>query len=206
VVQRGFLGVSISTLNADLAKEKGLNGSDLKGVYVQSVNSGSSAEEAGIKVGDIITRINGVAVNSSPELQEQVSRYHPGDGITVTFIREGKEKTVSAKLKNKQGNTEYLKKEETFALEQLGAELREINAAEKKATGLEGGVVVEKINEGTLSRNTNMREGFIITKVDNKVIRNLSDLKAALINKKGGVLIEGRYKDSPGNYWYAFGL
>jgi C-terminal processing protease CtpA/Prc len=66
-----------------------------------------------MKEGDVITKINGQDVNTSPELQEAVSRYHPGDKITVTFNRDGKEKTITTALKNKENNTSFIKKEET---------------------------------------------------------------------------------------------
>jgi hypothetical protein len=51
-----------------------------------------------------------------------------------------------------------------------------------------------------------MREGFIITKIDNKQINTVEELEQVLANKKGGVMIEGRYADYPGQYFYAFGL
>ncbi|MEO6168788.1 MAG: trypsin-like peptidase domain-containing protein, partial [Chitinophagales bacterium] len=75
MVQRGFLGVQIATLNADLAKAKGLDAKNLTGVYVDGVKAGGAGEAAGLKAGDIITKVNNAPVNTSPELQEQVSRY-----------------------------------------------------------------------------------------------------------------------------------
>ncbi|MBS1657156.1 MAG: Do family serine endopeptidase [Bacteroidetes bacterium] len=204
MVQRGYLGIQIATVTDELAKQKGLN--DLNGVYVDSIYDGSAADDAGIKSGDVITKINGTAVNTSPELQEQVSRYHPGDKITVTYKRDGKEKVATATLKNKEGNTSYLKKEEVSAVESLGAEFANLSDKEKKDLGLQGGVKVVRLGDGKLSQNTNMKEGFIITKIDNKQVNSVDDLKQALMNKKGGVMIEGRYPDYPGQYFYAFGL
>ncbi|MBA3647046.1 MAG: Do family serine endopeptidase [Chitinophagales bacterium] len=207
VVQRGFLGVSIATVTDDLAKAKHLD--NLNGVYIDSVNSGSAASAAGLKHGDVITKINNSMVNTSPELQEQVSRYHPGDKISVTYLREGKEKTADVVLKNREGNTEYIKKEEVSSqatLEALGAEFTELNDKEKKDLGLNGGVKVIKLNDGILSRNTSIREGFIITKLGDRNINSVNDLKNALASKKGGVMMEGRYPDFPGQYYYAFGL
>jgi len=206
MVQRGFLGVQIATLNADLAKTKGLDAKNLKGVYVDGVKAGGAGEAAGLKAGDIITKVNGTTVNTSPELQEQVSRYHPGDKISVTYFRENKEKTVDVVLKNNEGSTSYLKKDASSAVSALGAEFENVSAGELKEMGLTGGVRVKKLSEGKLSSNTNMREGFIITKIDNKPINTVDELKSALANKKGGVMIEGRYPDYPGQYFYAFGL
>ncbi len=206
MVQRGFLGVQIATLSSELAKEKGLDLKSLSGVYVDGVKSGSAAQVAGLKSGDIITKVNNITVNSSPELQEQVSRYHPGDNITLTYLREGKEKTVNVILKNNAGSTEYLKKDVSSKISALGADFVNLSAQEKKDLGLSGGVKVAKLSEGKLSQNTNMREGFIITKIDNKQIDDIDELKSVLSNKKGGVMIEGRYPDYQGQYFYAFGL
>jgi len=204
IVQRGYLGVSMETVTDELAKKDNLM--DVNGVYVDSVLPGSAAEEAGMKQGDVITKINGQDVNASPEVQEQVSRYHPGDKITVSFVRDGKEKTITTTLKNKANNTSLVKKEETNNFTSLGAEFSDLTSREKKDLGLSGGVKVIKLDDGVLSRNTQIKEGFIITMVDNKPINTIDDLKEALANKKGGVMLAGRYPDYPGQYYYAFGL
>ena len=92
----------------------------------------------------------------------------------------------------------------TFSL--LGAQFADISAKDKKDLGLAGGAKVVKITDGKLARYTDIREGFIITKVDNKLIKSVADLRAVLENKTGGVMIEGTYPDAPGQYFYAFGL
>ena len=204
IVQRGYLGISMETVTDELARKDNL--SSVNGVYVDSVLPGSAAEEAGMKQGDVITKVNGETVNTSPEVQEQVSRYHPGDKITVSFNRNGNEKTITTTLKNKANNTSFIKKEETNNFTSLGAEFSELTSKEKKDLGLSGGVKVVSLNDGVLSRSTQMKEGFIITMIDNKAINNIDDLKQALANKKGGVMMAGRYPDYPGQYYYAFGL
>ncbi len=202
-VQRGYLGVGIADITSELMKEKSLN--DLKGVYIDTIYNGSAAEEAGIKVGDVVTRINGTAVNSVPSLQEQVANYHPGDKITVNYIRNGEEKVANVILKNREGNVS-LDEQSTATFSLLGAQFADISAKDKKDLGLAGGAKVVKITDGKLSRYTDIREGFIITKVDNKSIKSVADLRSVLENKTGGVMIEGTYPDAPGQYFYAFGL
>ncbi|MEO5675384.1 MAG: Do family serine endopeptidase [Chitinophagales bacterium] len=204
IVQRGYLGITMETVTDELSKRNNLD--DLNGVYIDSVLHGSAAEEADLKRGDVIIKINEQPVNTSPQVQEQVSRYHPGDKVTVTFKRAGREKTVTTILKNKSNNTSIVEREENSTLASLGAEFSDLNSTEKKELGLEGGVKVLKLNDGVLSRNTQMKEGFIITQVDNRQINNLNDLKEALTGKRGGVLLAGRYPDYPGQYYYAFGL
>ena len=112
-------------------------------------------------------------------------------------------------LKNKEGSTDYMKKEEASSIDALGAEFANLSSQEKKDLGLQGGVKVTKLDDGKLSRSTNMKEGFIITKLNNKPVNNVDELKDALASAKGGgngVMIEGRYPDYPGQYFYAFGL
>jgi len=205
-VQRGYLGITLINIDADLAKEKNI--AIINGVYVDSVLSGSAAKEAGIRSGDIITKVNGIAVNTVPELQEQVAKYHPGDKLDVTVSRSGKENNINVVLRSQSGSLSLSDKQSddnTFSL--LGAQFGEVTSKEKKDLGINGGVKVLKLEDGgKLARNTDIREGFIITKVDNKVINSLSDLKSALQNKKGGVMIEGTYPDTGGQYFYAFGM
>jgi Do/DeqQ family serine protease len=204
VVQRGYLGVQIATVTDELAKEKNL--SDINGVYVDQVNEGSAAADGGILSGDVITEINGITVNSSPELQEQVSRFHPGDKISVSYVRDGKEKSTNVILKNKEGNTSVVKKEEASVIEALGAQFSDLTASEKKQMGISGGVKIVKLEEGALSKNVRIKEGFVITKIDSKPIANLEQLKQVLVNKKGYIAIEGRYPNDPTQYFYSFGL
>ena len=187
----------------DLAKEKGIE--NLSGVYVDTIYPGSASEEAGLKIGDIITRINGTEVNSVPSLQEQVANFHPGDKIIVSYIRNGSEKVANVILKNREGSLK-MDEQSVASFSILGAQFGDLSSKDKKDLGLKGGAKVLKIEDGKLARYTDIREGFIITKVDNKLISSVSDLKAILETKKGGVMIEGTYADAPGQYFYAFGL
>jgi len=202
-VQRGYLGVGIADITGDLAKEKGIE--NLSGVYVDTIYPGSASEEAGLKIGDIITRINGTEVNSVPSLQEQVANFHPGDKIIVSYIRNGSEKVANVILKNREGSLK-MDEQSVASFSILGAQFGDLSSKDKKDLGLRGGAKVLKIEDGKLARYTDIREVFIITKVDNKFISSVSDLKAILETKKGGVMIEGTYADAPGQYFYAFGL
>ncbi len=203
VVQRGYLGVSIANINEELAKKYEIN--TLDGVYVDAVNDGSAAAEAGIKSGDVIVAINDVNVKSTSELQEQIARYRPNDQINVTVLRGDKQKILSTRLKNIDGETTVVKKDQVSSFASLGADFQNLTNEEKKQLGINGGVKVAKLYDGKLSKNTDIRDGFVITKVDNKPVNNVDELKTALQNKAGqGVMIEGTYPNYSGNYFYAF--
>ena len=99
ISQRGFLGVSIKTMDDETAHKLGFDRP--YGVYLEEVNKGGAAEAAGLKNKDVITKINNYEVNSSPELQEKVGEYRPGDELKITYIRDGKEEVARVTLKNK---------------------------------------------------------------------------------------------------------
>jgi serine protease Do len=200
-VQRGFIGVSIRDIDAGFAKEKEIK--KLDGVYVNGLTDGGAAASAGLKQGDIITKINGISVKTSPELQEQVGRYRPGDKISVTVLRADDEKTFTVTLRNKEGNTSVTKNE-TEIVNSLGAELTTVTPQDKSKLGIESGIKIKQLNTGKL-RSAGIKEGFIITSIDNKKVGSVEDVTAYLQNKKGGVLIEGIYPNGMRAY-YGFGM
>lgn len=189
-VQRGFLGIEITDVTATLAEDKGIK--EIKGVYVNKVNEGGAADKAGIKGGDVVIKVGDVDVNSSSELQEQVSRFHPGDKVSVTVNRNGKEMVLTPILKNREGTTEILKKSETAdkAMAIKGIELEKITTADKDKYEIKNGVKISKITSGAF-KNARVPQGFIITHIDKKPIYTLTEAQRLLQNKAGGVLIEG---------------
>jgi serine protease Do len=203
-VQRAFLGIEYAaeSLTEEQKKEAGIKDGD--GVYVTNVPTGGSAYAAGIRKGDFVTKVNGVAVSTGPEMVEQVTRYKPGDKITVSYVRDGKESTANLTLKNKVGTTDIVKSESI--IEKLGAELTTLD--KKTATSYEvpGGVMVKKITGGMLSK-TKMQEGFVITSVNGVVIKNIDDLRLVLEKNKGNtVKLEGIYPGYEGSYGYPLNI
>jgi len=191
-VQRALLGVSIVNVSAELAEREELD--LLKGIYVAAVQDNSSAQEAGIQEGDVIVAIDGREVNNVSELQEQVALNRPGDEIDVAYVRDGKRKSVSAKLKNTFGTTEVVAvSADNFSTE--GATFVEISKEESEELGIENGVKVERLDGGKW-KEAGIKEGFVITRIDRKDISGLDDLIASVERPSGeGMLIEGYYPD-----------
>ncbi len=204
MVQRGFLGVTIRDVDQDLASE--LNMEEVNGVYIAEVLEGSAADEAGIKSGDVVRNINGVNINRAPELQEAVAQYRPGDELNVVYLRDGKTYSSSVVLKNSNKGTELLSKAKVEVSQALGAQLADLTVKEQRELGVEGGVKITKLGDGKLRRYTNMKEGFIITHIDSEPVTNSEELLRILENKRGGVMLEGKYPKLDGEYYYAFGL
>ncbi len=201
-VQRGFLGVYMREIDSKLAEERSIK--EYKGVYVSGLVDGGSAELAGIKEGDVIMKIGDVAVNNSPELQEQVGKYRPGDKVNISLARLGKLMEIPVVLKNKNGNTDVVKKEKVESINVLGATFIAPSAEEMKKLRINNGLKVMTLSNGKL-KNAGIREGFIITHVDKKPISSVQDISNILDNKTGGVLMEGIYPNGLRAY-YGFGL
>jgi len=204
-VQRGFLGIVIRDLDGNLAKKKELTISE--GVLVDSVNKESAAKDAGVLKGDVIVKVGSTQINSVAALQEQIARHRPGDKVALTINRDGKEMVVTTTLKNKEGKSEVVKSERKEIFELLGAEFSDLTAKEKKSAKVESGVKVSKIfSGGKIRSQTDMKDGFIITKVDKQAITSAKELASIMEKKTGGVMVEGVYEDLPGNYYFAIGL
>lgn len=199
-VQRGFIGVNIRTMDANLAAEKDID--NVRGVYVAGLSEGGAAAEAGIKEGDIITEIEGLKVQSAPELQEQVSKYRPGNKIRVTLLRDNKVKNVEVKLRNRNGDLSVIKADDITSV--LGAQLANATDEEKEKLGISGGVKIKELNNGKL-KDAGIKKDFIITKVDKQKVSSTAEVQALLRNKDGGILIEGYYPNGMKGY-YGFGL
>jgi serine protease Do len=204
-VQRAFIGVQISDINSQFADEKGLKST--KGVYVAGITDGGAAQAAGLKQGDVITRIEGVEVNSVSQLQEQIGRHRPGDKVDVSLVRENKERSLALVLRGEGGSTELAKKEEINTSSLLGANFSDLTSAEKKNYRIESGVKVSGLSNGKLS-SVGIRQGFIITKMDDKAIDSPEDIENAIRNNRNGMLkVEGIYPQNPNSkYVFAFNV
>ncbi len=200
-VQRAIIGVTIEEVTADVAKK--LNLDKIEGVLVKAVNEDGAAKLAGIKSDDVILLVNGVAVNSPGELQEQVSRYRPNDRITVTVKRDGKTKQFEVTLRNLQGSTDLVTASIFNSV--LGARFEEVSRNEINKLGISSGVKVAELKQGKLLTE-GVKEGFIITQINTQSVKSVGQLEG-IVNgiKKGGIYIEGVYPNGVVGY-YAFGL
>lgn len=203
-VQRGWLGVSIRNITRDLVEERNLN--VISGAYVMGVDPMSGAKDAGVKEGDVIVAIDGRDINTTSQLIGYIGSKRPGDKIEVTVNRDGKLKEYVVTLKNRQGTTEIVKEEREEILSVLGADLENVDKATLEKLNISSGVRVKSLRPGLIRKSTDMRAGFIITKIDGKSVRSREEVVKILENKEGGVLIEGIYENVPGVHYYGLGL
>jgi S1-C subfamily serine protease len=208
-VQRAYLGISYpqETLNEEQIKkiesEYKVKIGDVQGIVVTDVLEGGAAKAAGVKVGDIITKINGIGVTSSPELQEQIAKYKPNDKITITVKRDNKDLTINATLKAKLGNMDMASSK---AAEKLGGKLETVDKATAEKNEIDGGVLIKELGSGILSKSR-VEKGFVITHVNDQPVKNTEEFYEALKKLTSAtVKLSGVYPGFFGNYAFMLNL
>ena len=200
-VRRAYLGVTISDIDQDMAKNLDLK--RLNGVYVKDVVPNGAAKKAGMQGGDVIVKVGTMPVNNVPELQGQISKFSPGDKVAITLLRKGNEMVKELTLLDRGGDDGSAPSAE-LTMPSLGADLAPATADELGALRIEGGVKVVRLSGGKL-RSIGIKEGFIITKVDQQQVKAPKDIERAINNKQGGILIEGVYPNGKKAY-YGLGM
>lgn len=188
LVQRAFLGVQIADINQELKEKNNLP--NLKGVYLAKVVEDGSADKAGLKDGDVILKIGNKEVNSVAELQEEIGKRRPGDKVSLTVRKkDGDEVIKELVLRNKEGETSLVSKEEIKKNFALGATFVELTAKEKKELNIQSGVKIKTIETGKL-KSLGLKEGMVITKVNNETIETVEQLTNKLNGVNRGILLE----------------
>jgi S1-C subfamily serine protease len=204
-VSRGFLGISIRDMDSKIAKE--INIDRANGVYVDSVATNGAAKEAGVKAKDVIISIDGMETMTSSKLQEIVMRKRPGDKVKILLIRNGNErKELVATLQKQEASPKITKTKNPELLRDLGVQLVPISKEDQKNYKVKNGLKVTKLYNGKLKKNTNIREGFVITAVNNKEVSTIDSFIEAVEAQQGGIMLEGKYAGDPTYYYYAFGI
>ncbi len=196
VVQRALLGIGFQVIDQNfidhMGEETGIK--EIGGIYVGSVEEGGAASEAGIRKGDIITHIDGIAVNDAATLRERIARHSPNDQVKISVKRADKVKLFEVTLRNKAGKTELLTKEDIDVSETLGGKF--VDAGEKLCRELDirGGVQVAGIKADGLLARARVKEGFVITHINNRSVYSVSDLKklTGKIRSIDGIYPNGR--------------
>jgi len=200
-VKRGYLGISYQpnpSENERMVKQSGLK--DGQGVYVQSVPSDGAAAQAGLKKGDIITKVNGNGVSSGIEMSGHIASFKPGEKVPVTYLRAGKEFTANIVLKGQVSKIEISSLE--IIGDRIGLDLEALDPKKATQYDIAGGIVVKKIKEGGPFSGTRMEQGFIITTVNGKDIKTADELAQSLGLGNGKVKLEGIYPGYTGTYTY----
>ena len=171
-MQRAVLGVMYRELTPQLAKEKGITAVN-DGILVGEIVERSAAMEAGIEVGDVIIAINDAPTHNTAQLQGEISKYRPGDKISVKYIRDNKERKASVTLRNSQGDTKVTRQGDFSA---LGCAFTELTSEQLRQMRLSAGIRVAKLTNGKF-KDAGIKEGFIILDINNRRVRTTEDVE-----------------------------
>lgn len=190
IVQRGFLGVNSLDLSNDQQvayynQEKKTNIKPGSGVYITGLPDNSGAQEAGMKVGDIITKIDGANITDFADLSVAIGSKRPGDKVQVTYSRNGKETTSTVTLKDQKGGTSARTKADLSVTEKIGADFQSLDDRTKAYYGLSNGVVAKNVVEGSEIAKAGIVDGYIITEINGKPVNSQKDVEN-LLNKFTG--------------------
>ena len=194
-VTRGYLGVLIQKVTPEIAESLGLD--KPRGALVADVSKGGPAEQAGVKVGDVIVEFDGKEIKESSDLPIVVARTALDKKIRLKVLRDKKETTLTVTVGE-------LKEEEVVASTtekgDLGLTVQGITPQMAEGLGLERaeGVIIAAVEPGSPGEEAGLRRGDIILEVDRKLVRKLPDYRKAVseIKKGKGVLFLVRRGES----------
>lgn len=106
-VQRGYLGVNVYEVTAEVAKQLGLK--EVRGILIGRLVNNGAADKGGLQAGDLLLSINGVEINSFAEMMQELGRFTPGDEVSVSYYRDGKTHATTVTLQNSQGTTDIIR-------------------------------------------------------------------------------------------------
>jgi serine protease Do len=203
-VTRGWLGVSIQEVTAELAKQFGLK--EANGALVSDVLKDTPADRAGLKRGDVVVKYNGHDVANAGQLRNLVAETVVGQRVTVVVIRDKREKELSVKIEEQPkeiasiggGSAAPSDNEVLSGLEvqQLTPDLADQLNLPHTITG----VVIASVEDGSLAEDAGVLAGDVIVEINHQAIKNLEDyqrigrqLKAGesvllLLNRSGQML------------------
>lgn len=200
-VQRGKLGITITDVNAVIAKKYDLP--SINGVQINSINLNSAAAEAGFITDDIIIKINETNVSSTSEFYETINRYRPGDQLTIDYYRKSQLKSTNVILRNHLNTTDFISVRSDSELKEIGIEIRDLNSLEKARINSEGIMIISISKESIISK-TNMEPGFVVEYFNDQKLTSTQEFIHLLKNTTGTVKLVGFYERYPGKFPYTF--
>lgn len=201
LVQRGFLGVIPLDLSNQSAvsqynQQKKTNIKAGDGVYLVDVAANGGAEDAGLRTGDIITKVDNTVVSSYYDLSFAVGSRRPGDKVAVTYLRNGKENTVNVTLKDEKGGTSYRSKADLSVTEKIGSEFENLSERFKTDYGLNSGVIAKNVVEGSEMSKIGIVDNYIVIEINGKPVNSQKDVEKILDKYQGNVQV--KYVDEYG--------
>jgi len=200
-VQKAFLGAEVLDINENIASQLDLK--DRSGVVVSYIQKDGVADKVGMEKGDIILSIDNQAIESHSDFSEIIGYHYPGDQLTIKIKRKDKVMIKHLTLTNREGTTGLLKRE-IYSSESMAADFETVSKVERDLFRIANGVKITKVRAGFI-RKLGIEEGFIVTAINKKSVKNPKELVEILEKIKGKVVIEGvNSKGIRGYYSYYF--
>jgi len=180
-VRRGMLGVTVQPITSDLARSLGLP--SVHGALVGTVTADSPAASAGVKPGDVILDVNGVAVNDSNDLRNRISEIAPGQSVTLTVQRDGATRTMTARLGEVSENQAAAEPRQSSENSTLGLTVAPLTAAladQYKVPQGVTGLVVTNVAQDSAASRAGIQTGDVIRTINGESLRSAADLTRAL--------------------------
>ncbi len=185
-VTRGWLGVVIQEIDENLAESFNLKTSD--GILVSEVEPDSPADKAKLEKGDVILRLNSIAVGSVSELRNKVAMLVPDSMATLDIIRNGKSKTVKVHIGKRPNNGQKFSDSNSFdtTMELFGFSLQELTPelAERFGYQEKQGLLVSQVDPGSPAAQARIQPGELVEEINKYPVKNERDLKTALKKAK----------------------
>ena len=182
VVPRGYLGVNIQPVTSEMAESMGMKSA--KGAIVVEAMSGTPAAEAGLKSGDVITKLNGKAVDDAADLTLRVGSFKPGDKVDLTYMRDRAEKTARVTLAEQKNET-VAKADGSQSQKEQGATLGiQIAPAKEVAGAGDNGVAIVGVDPNGAAAAEGLTAGDVILDVAGKPVSTPQDVKSEIASAK----------------------
>jgi serine protease Do len=183
-VTRGWLGVVIQNIDENLARSFGLEKAE--GILVSEVQPRSPADDADVRQGDVIMKLNGTVLTDVADLRNRVALLHPESVANLEVVRDGKRKMIDVTIgerPNKPGQIAQSRQEKS-TLEQFGLAFQDLTPelAEKLGYQEKQGVVVSQVDPGSPASSAGMRPGQLIEEVNKQVVTNVKELQREIAN------------------------
>jgi serine protease Do len=172
-VAHARLGVQVQTLDQSLANSFNLKSPN--GALVAVIEPDSAAAEAGLKVGDVILKVNGNAIVDAGQLSARIGSATPGDKASLDVWRDGKVVTLTATIGSASPLATANTGDGANAPGKLGLALRPLNQEERKQTGVSGGLVVEDA-QGSAAE-AGIQPGDVVLSVDGTPVQNVAQMR-----------------------------
>lgn len=180
-VERGYLGIMIQPLTADLARSFDLKND--KGILIAQVTKNSPADKAGLKAGDVIVNYQGRPMSDTGDFRNQVALAQPGSKVEFDIIRDGKQRNISVKV-DKLSDHKQAAQESSQASEKLGLVVQTITVDLAKQLGIKAGkgVIVTEVAPGSVATMAGIGRGSVILEVNRKAVNTAAEFDQAIKN------------------------